>query len=142
MTDDVLEAEDYPVAEKHPERVVGPRGRKFDELSLEAAVKGDVTMDDLRTTPSALLDQARIARSVGRSALAANFERAAEMARLPQDDIMRIYELLRPGRAASKAELMEVAAHLRSSFEAESLARFVEEAADVYERRNLYRTRY
>jgi len=51
---------------------------------------------------------------------------------------MRVYELLRPGRAKDKAPLLEAAARLRAEFGAERMARFVEEAAAVYERRGLF----
>ena len=39
--------------------------------------------------------------------LAGNFERAAELVDVPQDFIMQVYELLRPGRAKDKAPLLE-----------------------------------
>jgi len=142
MTDKPLSAKDYPIAETRPDEVVGARGRSINDLTIDAVIGGDVTMEDLRITPQALLDQARIAKSVGRTMLAANFERAAEMTQVPQEDVVRVYELLRPGRAASKDVLMEAAAHLRAAYGAERLATFVEEAADLYERRGLYRQRF
>jgi len=142
MTDEPLSAKDYPTAETRPDRVTGARGKSLDALTLEAAIAGDVSMEDLRITPQALLQQAQIARSVGRATLARNFERAAEMAGLPQDVVMRIYELLRPGRAAGKDVLDAVARDLREQHQAPGLAQFVEEAAEVYQQRGLFRTRY
>ena len=142
MTGRSLTAKDYPTAEKLPDDVRGQRGRSLDDLTLDAALSGEVGMEDLRITPEALLRQAEIARDVGRAALAANFERAAEMTRLPQDEIMRIYELLRPGRAKSAADLHEAAERLREEFSAPRLAAFLEEAATRYENRGLFRTRY
>ena len=41
--------------------------------------------------------------------LAANFERAAELVDVPQDVVMAVYELLRPGRAKDKAPLLDAA---------------------------------
>lgn len=142
MTDETLSAADYPIAETRPERVSGARGKTLDALTLEAAVNGDLTMEDLRITPQALLQQAQIARAAGRATLAGNFERAAEMTRLPQDEIMRIYELLRPGRAPAKQTLIEIARALRESYQAPRLADFVEEAAEVYDKRGLFRNRF
>jgi propanediol dehydratase small subunit len=55
---------------------------------------------------------------------------------------MRVYELLRPGRASSKDELFAVAKELRDVYGAEGVAAFIEEAADVYERRSLYKKRF
>jgi propanediol dehydratase small subunit len=142
MTRKTLSAADYPLAEKRPELVTGGRGKSLDDLTLEAVISGEVTMEDLRITPEALHQQAEIARSVERGELAQNFERASEMTHIPQPLIMEIYEMLRPGRAADKQALMDVASRLREEFRAGSLAAFVEEAAEVYEQRGLFTSRY
>ncbi len=131
MADKPLTARDYPIAETRPDEVTGNQGKPLSSLTLEAVVRGDVEMEDLRITPQALLQQAQIARSVGRSALAGNLERAAEMTRLPQDEVMAIYELLRPGRAASKDSLIDAANRIRNDYDARQLADFLEEAARV-----------
>lgn len=137
-----LTRNDYPIAEKHPERVRGQTGRRLDDITLEAVEAGEVDMRDLRITPEALRMQAEIARAAGRPTLAENFERAAEMVAIPREEIFRVYELLRPGRARDRAALAEVADRLRRDHKAETLAAFVEEAAEVYERRGLYRFRF
>ena len=137
-----LSTADFPLAEKRPDLVKGVRGKGLDEITLEGVVAGDVDMEDLRITPEALRAQAEIARAAGRPALAANFERAAEMVKVPQDTIMEIYELLRPGRAKDKGQLLSAARRLRDEFGAMRLAAFIEEAAEVYERRGLFRFRY
>ncbi len=137
-----LTVADYPLAETHPDLVRGRRGKPLEDITLEAVMRGDVTLEDLKITPAALHDQAEIARAAGRATLAENFERAAELAEVPQDVIMRIYELLRPGRARSKQELIDAAGMLRDGYKAIRIAAFVEEAADVYERRGLFSRRY
>ena len=142
MSDKPLTARDYPVAETRPEQVVGSRGKPLSSLTLDAVIGGDVDIEDLRITPQALLQQAQISRSVGRAALAENFERAAEMTRLPQDEVMTIYELLRPGRAESKDSLLDAASRIRRDHDAQQLADFLEEAARFYELRGLFRKRY
>jgi propanediol dehydratase small subunit len=139
---DKLSAMDYPIAETRPDRVLGSRGKPLDSLTLDAVMDGDVSMEDLCITPQALLQQAQIAKSVGRSALAGNLERAAEMTAIPQGEVMEIYEMLRPGRAGSKQELLETAERLRSQHQAELLASFIEEAAEFYDKRGLFRKRY
>ena len=93
---------DYPLAETQPEAVTGKRGKPLGDITLDAVLSGDVTMEDLRITPAALNAQAEIARDAGRPTLALNFERAAELVDVPQDVIMAAYELLRPGRAAAQ----------------------------------------
>ena len=139
---DKLSIADYPLAEQRPERVRGARGKTLDDVTLDRVVAGDVEMEDLRITPDALLAQAEIARAAGRPTLAANFERASEMVKVPQQVIMEMYELLRPGRAPDKSKLMAAAQRLREDFGAERLAAFLEEAAEVYDRRGLFRFRY
>ena len=64
------------------------------------------------------------------------------MTRLSQEDVMEIYELLRPGRTTSKDSLLDVAQRLRNKQDAPLLADFVEEAARFYEKRGLFRKRY
>jgi propanediol dehydratase small subunit len=102
---DKLSIADYPLAEQRPDRVRGARGKTLDDVTLDRVVAGDVEMEDLRITPDALLAQAEIARAAGRPTLAANFERASEMVKVPQQVIMEMYELLRPGRAPDKSRL-------------------------------------
>jgi propanediol dehydratase small subunit len=133
---------DYPLAETCPGEVRGARGLSLDELTLERVMAGDVTMEDFKITPASLRRQAEIASAAGRPTLAANLERASEMTALPQEVIMRVYELLRPGRAKNKGELMAAAKMLREAHGTPRLADFVEEAAEVYARRGLYVDRY
>lgn len=142
MTGRRLSTDDYPLAEKRPDRVSGPRGKPLPNLTLDGVVSGAIDIEDLRITPEALLQQAEIARSANRDRLAENFERAAEMTALPQDLVMEIYEMLRPGRATSEAALRDLAERLRTVHGADRLAAFVTEAAEVYAKRGLLRTRY
>lgn len=142
MSGKPLDTGDYPLAEKRPELIVGKRGKRLADITLDAVVAGAVTLDDLRITPAALRMQAEIARAADRGTLAANFDRAAELTDVPQDFIMRVYELLRPGRAKTKDELLAVAATLRDDYGARRMAAFVEEAAAVYERRGLFTYRF
>ena len=137
-----LSVADYPLAEKRPELIEGRRGKRLDDITLDALVAGEVELEDLRITPAALRMQADIARAAGRPMLAANFERSAELVDVPQAVIMRVYELLRPGRARDKAPLLEAARMLRETYGATAMARFVEEATEVYDRRRLFTTRY
>lgn len=133
---------DYPIAEQRPELIRGPRGKGIEAITLEAVLAGEVTLEDLRITPEALRLQAEVSRAAGRPTLAENLERAAELVAVPQETIMRIYELLRPGRAASGEALRAAAQLLRETHGAARMAAFVEEAATVYEARGLFRRRF
>lgn len=134
--------DDYPLAEKRPEILRARSGKPLAEITLDAVVAGRVSMDDLAIHSETLLRQAQIARAAGRPTLAQNFERAAELVAVPQDLVMRAYEMLRPGRAKSAAEILDIAATLRRDHGADRIAAFLEEAAEVYEKRGLFRFRY
>ena len=142
MTDKPLGIPDYPLAETRPDHVRGARGLSLEDITLDAVIEGRVGMEDLRITADALLQQAEIAEAAGRPTLADNFRRASELIAVPQPVIMEIYELLRPGRAPGKQAMLDTAARLRAEFGAERIAAFVEEAADVYQRRGLFTFRY
>ncbi len=133
---------DYPLAERRPDLVKSAKGQPLEALTLEALEAGRIGMEDLRITPEALRQQAAIARDAGRATLAQNFERAAELVAVPQAVIMQAYELLRPGRAKDKAELLAMAGRLRDEYGAETMAAFLEEAAEVYEKRGLFTYRF
>jgi propanediol dehydratase small subunit len=142
MSEKPLQTDDYPLAEQRPELVEGPRGKSLADVTLDALIAGDVTIEDLRITPRALVQQAEIARAAGRPTLGENFLRASELVHVPQETIMRIYELLRPGRARDAAALRAAAAELRDKHGAVRMARFIEEAAEVYQARGLFRKRF
>jgi propanediol dehydratase small subunit len=137
-----LSVADYPLAEKRPDLVLSARNKRLADLTLEAVERGEVALEDFRITPRALRLQAEIAEAAGRPTLAKNFQRAAELVDVPQETLLRIYELLRPGRAKSKTELLDAAALLRQQYGATIMAGFVEQAAEVYERRGLFTYRF
>src|SRR4051812_12728819 len=137
-----LKVADYPLSEKRADLIRTGTGKSLDAITVAALKSGAATMDDLRITQDALLMQAEIAEAAGRPRLGANFERASEMVDVPQDFLLQAYELLRPGRAKTKQELLDAAKTFRDTHQAERVAAFLEEAAEVYERRGLFQFRY
>jgi len=107
-------------------------------FELDAVRAGEVTMADVRITPATLRAQAGVARAHANPQLAANFERAAELTDLPDDELLAIYEQLRPRRSTAD-ELAATAASLQARGAVRTAA-LVREAADVYARRGLLRT--
>jgi propanediol dehydratase small subunit len=89
----------------------------------------------MRATAETLRMQADVALAAGRTQLAANLERAAELAAVPDDLLLDVYTALRPGRATS-TELDEWAARLEGHG-ATTTAEFVREAAAAYADRGL-----
>lgn len=137
-----MDAKDlYPLSEKAPELVKTPTGKTLDELTVDGILSGDVTQADLAITPEALHLQADIAGAAGRHTLAENFHRAAELVNVPQDILMETYDMLRPGRSDYRS-LNERAEMFREKYGAEKIATFIEEAAMIYERRNIFTKRY
>ncbi|MCX6018350.1 MAG: hypothetical protein NTZ50_07590 [Chloroflexi bacterium] len=93
---------------------------------------------EFQISPQTLHAQARTAREAGYTQLAENFERAAELTAVPAPELLRMYELLRPGRS-SQEELLAVADELEQRYNARINATFVREAAAVYLERSLFR---
>jgi len=112
-------------------------GRPLSEITLEAAARGDLSPADLRIHPDTLRRQAQTAEQHGNPQLADNLRRAAELTALSDEELLAVYDALRPGRS-TRADLQTVAAHLEASG-APSCAALVMEAAEVYERRVLLR---
>ena len=112
-------------------------GRQLEDLTLEAATRGELSPADLRIHPDTLRYQADVAEEHGNRQLADNLRRAAELAGQDDESLLSIYEALRP-RRSSRAELETIAARLEAA-EAPACAALVREAAGVYERRGLLR---
>lgn len=125
----------YPLID-HPESLSAASGRPIGEVTLEAA--GDLTIADLQITAETLRAQAEVARRAGHAQLAVNLERAAELTRVPNDQVLRMYDALRPGRA-THPELLALAERLEREYQAPVCAALVREAAEVYMQRGLLR---
>ena len=128
---------DYPLGDRRPELITTPAGTPLAEVTLEGLRSGRVSPDELRATPETLLRQAAVARAAGRAQLAENLERSAELAGLPEDEVLSVYTALRPRRATA-AELEVIAQHL-ADVAAPRCAAFVLEAAIAMAERGLLR---
>jgi propanediol dehydratase small subunit len=132
-------ASDYPLGSRRPDLVRTPSGLAVDELTLEAARAGRFGPDELRATPETLRRQSAVALAAGRTQLADNLARAAELADVPAETILQIYTALRPLRSTA-AELEAWAGRLESELGAPLTAAFVREAATAYADRGLLET--
>jgi len=126
---------DYPLGSRRPDLVETPSGLALDDVTLEAARAGTLLAGDIRATTATLRRQAEVARVSGRRALADNLDRAAELAGVPDDQLLEIYTALRPGR--STAPELEAWARRLDEWEAPLTAAFVREAAEAYVARGL-----
>ncbi len=117
--------------------VRGLSGRPVRELTLEAVRRAEVSTPDLRIHPDALEVQAVVAQQHGNPQLAENLRRAAELTALGDDEVLAIYDALRPGRSTPE-QLTDLAASLAGRG-LPRCAALLTEAADVYARRGLTR---
>jgi propanediol dehydratase small subunit len=111
----------YPLMENAADALQAVSGRQLAEITLEAAAANSLTAADLGVSTETLQAQAEIARQAGYSQLAANLARAAELTTVPNEELLQMYEMLRP------------------KYSAPDNARFVREAATVYQTRGLLR---
>ncbi len=110
-------------------------GREVGELTLEAVRGGELSVADLRIHPETLERQAAVATAHANPQLADNLRRAAELTRLPDEEVLAIYDALRPGRSTPE-RLTELAGDLKERG-LPRCAALLTEAAEVYARRGL-----
>lgn len=126
---------DYPLGTRRPDLVFTPGGAPLGDVTLDALRAGELEAGEIRATPATLRMQAEVALAAGRTQLAESFERAAELAAVPDDLLLEVYTALRPRRATA-AELATWAARL-DGHGATKTAAFVREAATAYAERGL-----
>lgn len=124
----------YPLGEY--EDVASRTGRRVREITLDAVRSGQVAPEDLTIHADTLRAQAAVADREGWPQLAANLRRAAELASVPQDMVLTVYEALRPYRVTHE-RLLALADELERDYGAVENARFLREAAAVYRERKL-----
>lgn len=113
----------------------GFSGKNSDQVTVAAIRQGDITIDDVRIHPDTLEHQAQIAEQHGNAQLAANFRRAAELTGMADDEVLALYDALRPGRSTyeqliAHAESLETRGAVRN-------AELFRQAASAYARRGL-----
>jgi propanediol dehydratase small subunit len=118
----------YPLYQNSKEVLRLPNGRPIEGLSLDKLKAGKLSNEDLGIHRETLLAQAQVAESAGFPQLALNLSRAAELAEIPEDELLDIYEALRPGRMDQGA-LLQLAGRVEDMHGAPLTARFIREAA-------------
>ncbi len=106
-------------------------GKLVEELSIEDVLCGELTVEDFRISGETLRYQADAAESAGYRQLAENLRRAAELTRISNQEVLEIYDSLRPGRA-NFSQLIAWADRLDTEYNAPLTAALLREAAEVY----------
>jgi propanediol dehydratase small subunit len=112
-------------------------GRDSADLTLDRLAREELAADDVRIHPDTLVHQAEVAEAHGNPQLGRNFRRGAELALMSEQDVLALYEALRPYRAS--AEELDALATRLDEVPAPLCAALVREAAAVYLRRGLLR---
>lgn len=131
-----MSKKEYPLIDRAHGALFSASGKPLDDITLDAAANGSISAEDLRISRDSLMAQAEIARGSGYTQLAANLTRAAELTAVPNDELLMMYEHIRPGRATHE-QLLKLAKRLEDVYAAHENARFVREAAEVYKSRGL-----
>lgn len=129
-----VDASSYPLGEKVPDEIKSASGKKLSEFTFEKVRSGDLGAADFRIAPDTLRMQAEVAESAHREPLGGNMRRAAELIKVPDDELLDVYNAMRPYRS-TKAELYAIADKLEKDYGCVVNAKFIREAADVYEKR-------
>ena len=131
--------EDYPLYEKKSELIKTLTGKSVDEITVENVLAGEMTPEDCRISPETLEYQAQIAHDCGSFQIAANFRRAAELTKIPDNRILEIYNCMRPYNSTEQ-EILDIAEELESKYGAKLNAMLLRETAEVYKERNILKT--
>ena len=113
-------------------------GRGLDELTLENVRAGALGPDDFAISADTLRRQAALSAAHGYDELASNLRRGAELVAVPNDELLAIYEALRP-RRATYAELVALAERMVSVYDAPETAKLMQDAAEAYRAAGLLR---
>ncbi|MDO5136066.1 MAG: diol dehydratase small subunit [Eubacteriales bacterium] len=126
----------YPLGQKEADTITSKTGKRLSEITLEEVRKGRVTAEDIKISSEMLRRQGQVAKEADNPSMEANFERAAELVKVPDDVILAMYNKLRPNRS-TKRELLLMAQELLEKYQAPHCAKLVLEAAEIYEKRGI-----
>jgi propanediol dehydratase small subunit len=127
----------YPLSQNMPPKQIKSKtGKSLNDINIKNILEGKITGDDIKISKETLKMQGEIAEEAGRKQLKDNFVRASELTSVPDKVLLEIYEKLRPNRS-SKSELLVIARELQVKYGANTCARLVLEAAEVYEKRGI-----
>jgi propanediol dehydratase small subunit len=125
----------YPLAAGGRAHVRSSSGTTVAEITLDGILTGRLGPRDVAVAADTLRLQADFAERGGNGQLAENLRRGAELVAFDDDELLRFYEMLRPGR--SSAGELESLADLLAARGADRCADLVREALAAYVRRGL-----
>ncbi len=124
----------YPLLENTNGDLRAASGRQAEAIGLDTLA--ELSPADLQIGADTLRAQAAVAQQAGFTQLAENLTRAAELTAVPNEELLHMYEIMRPGRSTYD-QLQAMATTLETQYNATTTAAMVREAAAVYQQRNL-----
>lgn len=126
----------YPLGKNEADTITSRTGKKLSQITLDEVKRGNVTAEDIKISSEMLKRQGQVASAADNPQMEANFERASELVKVPDDVILAMYNKLRPNRS-TKRELVMMAQELLEKYQAPHCAKLVLEAAEIYEKRGI-----
>ena len=88
----------YPLGEYEKDKITSKTGKRLEDITLSEVMKNHVGPEDIKISRHTLEAQGEVALAAGNEAMKRNFQRAAELVDVPDDVILKIYDMLRPNR--------------------------------------------
>lgn len=127
----------YPLSE-NDFNIKSKSGKYLKDISIDEVIKGNITGEDIKISKETLKIQGEIAKKEGRDQLGENFERASELVEIPDDELLIIYNMLRPYRS-SEDELLQKAKEIKVKFGAIRCSELIMDALKTYKKRGILR---
>lgn len=125
----------YPLSQSDLE-IKSKSGKRLEEITIDEVINGNVTGEDIKISKETLLLQGKIAEQSGREQLGKNLKRASELVSIPDDELLKIYNMLRPYRS-TELELLKKANELKEKYNAMKCSELIMDALKVYKRRGI-----
>lgn len=101
----------YPLGQNEADTITSKTGKKLSDITLDEVKRGNVQAEDIKISPEMLKRQGQVAKEADNPQMEANFQRASELANVPDEVILNMYNKLRPNRS-TKTELVLMAQEL------------------------------
>ena len=82
--------------------ITSKTGKKLSDITLDEVKRGNVQAEDIKISPEMLKRQGQVAKEADNPQMEANFQRASELANVPDEVILNMYNKLRPNRSTKK----------------------------------------
>lgn len=111
-------------------------GKSIDQITIDEVINENITGEDIKISKETLKLQGEIAKQEGRQQLGENFNRASELVDIPDDELLIIYNMLRPNRS-TREELLNKAKEIREKYNAVYCSNLIIDAVNVYSERGI-----